>query len=150
VERHPTGGRARFEVLSEQQCRDLLDRHDVGRVAFVSDRFPVVVPVNYALAGETIVVRTGPGLLSEGVPGQPVAFEVDGFERWNRSGWSVLVQGLGGNITEAVDDESVELRDSDIDTWVPGDKTVSLTIEIARLSGRRIVRTMGTSTSRYE
>jgi nitroimidazol reductase NimA-like FMN-containing flavoprotein (pyridoxamine 5'-phosphate oxidase superfamily) len=118
-------------------------------VAFVSEDFPMVLPVNYAVAGDTIVVRTAPGVLTAGVPGQAVAFEVDGFERWNRSGWSVLVQGYGRDITDISDDRSDALRQSDVDTWAPGDRAVSLTIDIVRLSGRRILRTMGTSSSQF-
>jgi hypothetical protein len=150
VERQPTGGSARLEILSQDECRTLLETHDVGRVGFVIDDFPVVLPVNYAVVGDTIVVRTAPGVLTAGVPDQPVAFEVDGFERWNRSGWSVLAQGHGRDITEGSDDRSEALRQKDIDTWAPGDRVVSLTIDIVRLSGRRILRAVGTSTSTYE
>ena len=150
MKRQPTGGSARLEILSEDECRTLLEAHDVGRVGFVIDDFPVVLPVNYAVVGQTIVVRTAPGILTAGVADQPVAFEVDGFERWNRSGWSVLAQGYGRDITDEADDRSEELRQSDIDTWAPGDRAVSLIIDIARLSGRRILRTMGTSSSTYE
>ena len=149
MEREPTGGDARFEILSEEECRTLLEAHEVGRVGFVIDDFPVVLPVNYAVVGETIVVRTAPGVLTAGVAGRPVAFEVDGFERWNRSGWSVLAQGHGRDITEEADARSEELRQSDLETWAPGDRTVSLTIDIAHLSGRRIRRTMGTSSWTY-
>ena len=100
MERQPTSGSARLEILSEDECRTLLEAHDVGRVDFVIDDFPVVLPVNYAIVGATIVVRTAPGVLTAGVADKPVAFEVDGFERWNRSGWSVLAQGYGRDITE--------------------------------------------------
>jgi uncharacterized protein len=110
VERQPTGGSARLEILSQDECRTPLEAHDVGRVAFVSEDFPMVLPVNYAVAGDTIVVRTAPGVLTAGVPGQSVAFEVDGFERWNRSGWSVLAQGYGRDITDITDDRSEKLR----------------------------------------
>ena len=150
MERQPTSGSARLEILSEDECRTLLEAHDVGRVGFVIDDFPVVLPVNYAVVGATILVRTAPGVLTAGVANKPVAFEVDGFERWNRSGWSVLAQGYGRDITEEADDRSEALRQSDIDTWAPGDRAVSLTIDITHLSGRRIRRTMGTSSSTYE
>ncbi len=150
VEPQSAGGRARFEILSDEECRTLLEAHDVGRVGFVIDGFPVVLPVNYAVVDDTIVVRTAPGVLTAGVAGQPVAFEVDRFERWNRSGWSVLAQGHGRDITEEADDRSEVLRQSDVDTWAPGERAVSLTIDIIHLSGRRIRRTMGTSSSTYE
>ena len=150
METQSTSGSARFEILSEEECRTLLEAHDVGRVGFVLDDFPVVLPVNYAVVDDTIVVRTAPGVLTAGVAGQRVAFEVDRFERWNRSGWSVLAEGHGRDITEQADDRSEESRQPYIDTWAPGDRAVSLTIDIIHLSGRRIRRTMGTSSSTYE
>jgi nitroimidazol reductase NimA-like FMN-containing flavoprotein (pyridoxamine 5'-phosphate oxidase superfamily) len=137
-------------VLSEDECRALLEAHDVGRVGFVIDDLPVVLPVNYAVVGDTIVVRTAPGVLTAGVSDRPVAFEIDGFERWNRSGWSVLAQGHGRDIAEEADNRGGALRSSEVDTWAPGDRAVSLTIDITHLSGRRIARPPTTSSSTYE
>ena len=45
-------------VLSEAECRDLMETDTVGRVAFVTPAGPRIVPVNYALHGETIEMRT--------------------------------------------------------------------------------------------
>jgi hypothetical protein len=119
-------------------------------MGFVIDDFPVVLPVNRRRRWcHHRRAHTAPGVLTAGIADKPVAFEVDAFERWNRSGWSVLAQGYGRAITEEADDRSEALRRSDIDTWAPGDRAVSLTIDITHLSGRRIRRTMGTSSSTY-
>jgi nitroimidazol reductase NimA-like FMN-containing flavoprotein (pyridoxamine 5'-phosphate oxidase superfamily) len=93
---------AEYEVLSESECRDLLAQADVGRVAFVDGEFPVVMPVNYLLDDDVILIRSDAGAKNDRIPMNAVAFEVDAFERWNKSGWSVLVKGYGRDVTDAV------------------------------------------------
>jgi nitroimidazol reductase NimA-like FMN-containing flavoprotein (pyridoxamine 5'-phosphate oxidase superfamily) len=136
---------AEYEVLSESECRRLLAESDVGRVAFVDGDFPVVLPVNFVLDGDHILIQSDVGAKTSGIPLHPVAFEVDGVERWNHSGWSVLVQGFGRDVTESADAASEELRTRPVDTWVPGEKERWLTIDIRAISGRRLNVHMGTS-----
>jgi nitroimidazol reductase NimA-like FMN-containing flavoprotein (pyridoxamine 5'-phosphate oxidase superfamily) len=129
-----------FEVLPEDECRRLLAEQDVGRVAFMSsDGFPVVLPVNFVLDGDLIAIRTDVGAKTDHIPLHKVAFEVDGVERWNHSGWSVLVQGYGQDVTDAVGSHYEALRRRRFSTWAPGEKANWLTIDIHRISGRRIV-----------
>jgi uncharacterized protein len=136
---------AEYEVLSEPECRDLLAHADVGRVAFVDGEFPVVLPVNYLLDDDVILIRSDVGAKNDRIPRNAVAFEVDAFERWNHSGWSVLVQGYGRDVTDAVGARYDQLRQRAIDTWAPGERPRWLTIEIRAMSGRRITASMGTS-----
>jgi uncharacterized protein len=129
------------DALTEEVCRFLLAEEDVGRVSFVDDDgYPVVLPVNYVLADDFIVFRTAPGSKLEGVPLRQVAFEVDHLSIIYRSGWSVLVQGHGQEITTALDPRHARLRDHSVEPWVPGAKDHWLAIRIERVSGRRIVR----------
>ena len=129
------------DALTEEVCRFLLAEEDVGRVGFVDDDgYPVVLPVNYVLADDFIVFRTAPGSKLEGVPLRQVAFEVDHLSIIYRSGWSVLVQGHGQEITTALDPRHARLRDHPVEPWVPGAKDHWLAIRIERVSGRRIVR----------
>jgi len=141
---------AEFEVLSEAECRRLLAEVDVGRVAFVDGDFPVVLPVNFLVDDDLILLRSDPGAKHEHIPMNPVAFEVDAFERWNQSGWSVLVQGHGRDVTEAAGARYDDLRQRGIETWAPGEKARWLTIEIEQISGRRINATMGLSTEEMD
>ncbi len=81
-------------VLSSEECWARLRAARVGRLAFVSQGDPVILPVNHAVDGESIVFRTTRGAkLLAGDAGLRVAFEVDGFDVDRRSGWSVLVRG---------------------------------------------------------
>jgi uncharacterized protein len=133
-----------FEVLDEVECRRLLAETEVGRVAFVgADGFPVVLPVNYVVDGDLVALRAASGAKADYLPLHQVAFEVDSFERWNETGWSVLVQGYGQDVTDAVGERYEDLRRRDVATWAPGEKGHWLTIDIHRITGRRIVPPTG-------
>ena len=121
------------EVLSEAECRRLLAAHhrlgnlvddqEVGRVAFVDRDFPVVLPVNYVLDGNAIAIHTDRGTKFDWIPLHRVAFEVDGIERWNHSGWSVLVQGFGQDVSDAIGMRYEDLRRRGLTTWLPGERS---------------------------
>lgn len=51
-----------MEDLAESECRALLETHHFGRVAFVekSGGPPVIIPLNYLVHAEAVVVRTDP------------------------------------------------------------------------------------------
>ena len=52
----------------------------------LADGGPLILPVNYRMDGESIVFRTDPGLkLDQGVRSH-ACFEIDHFDRGNRSG----------------------------------------------------------------
>ncbi len=132
-----------IEVLSEAECRRLLAEQEVGRVAFVDRDFPVVLPVNYVLDGNSIAIHTDRGTKFDQIPLHRVAFEVDGIERWNHSGWSVLVQGFGQDVSDAIGTRYEDLRRRGLTTWLPGERSHWVTIDIRRISGRRIATKMG-------
>ena len=88
-------------VLSRDECYDRLRTARVGRLAFVSDGDPVILPVNHGVDGESIVFRTAPGSkLLAGDSELRVAFEVDGYDVDRRSGWSVLVRGTASTVED--------------------------------------------------
>ena len=132
---------AYVDVLTEEVCRFLLTDEEVGRIGFVAeDGYPVVLPVNYFVEGDFIVLRTAPGTKLEEVPLRQVAFEVDHLAPTHRTGWSVLVQGHGEEVTNALDPIHASLRERRVEPWAPGEKEHWLAIQIHRISGRRIVR----------
>jgi nitroimidazol reductase NimA-like FMN-containing flavoprotein (pyridoxamine 5'-phosphate oxidase superfamily) len=86
-------------VLTRDECYERLRTARVGRLAFVNQGDPVILPVNHGLDGEAIVFRTAPGSkLLAGDAERRVAFEVDGFDADRRSGWSVLVRGTATTV----------------------------------------------------
>ena len=88
-------------VLPLEECRQRLQAAKVGRVSFVDQGEPVILPVNYALDGEAVVFRTAPGSKLTAADNElPVAFEVDGFDEDRRTGWSVVIGGKATTVEE--------------------------------------------------
>jgi len=123
-------------VLTEEECLALLGSNQVGRVGVAVDGQPLIFPVNYVLDGRSIVVHTGEGTLLGGASFAAVAFEIDGSDAVRRSGWSVLVQGMGHDITNAVDGLSQRLQKVELFPWAPGAKARLLRIDPRIITGR--------------
>lgn len=58
-----------------------------GRLAVVVGGRPLVFPVNFALDGESIVLRTDTGTKLYGARKGLVAFECDGIDGMYHTGW---------------------------------------------------------------
>lgn len=126
-----------LEVLSEDECLALLAATPVGRVGVVVGGQPLVFPVNYAFEGRSIVVHTDVGTMLSGASLAHVAFEIDSFDAALRSGWSVMVQGVGHDITDAIDQTSEHLQTVELSPWAPGSKPRMLRIDARTITGRR-------------
>lgn len=125
-------------ILTPEDCRRLLTEATVGRLAVVRGGYPVVVPVNYAMHGDRIVVRTGPGTKLSGAHQHRVAFEVDEVDEVWRAGWSVLVQGFAVEVTPDSGDQYRELAAVGGESWAPGRRDRILVIAPISITGRRI------------
>jgi nitroimidazol reductase NimA-like FMN-containing flavoprotein (pyridoxamine 5'-phosphate oxidase superfamily) len=128
-----------LEALTRDECLDLLAGQTFGRLSVVVDGGPDIFPVNYVLDGDTIAVRTDPGTKLTAAGIRRVAFEVDDVDADSHTGWSVVVRGLGYDITEAIDDRSVRTRTLVLMPWAPGPKTQWIKILHTEISGRRLV-----------
>ena len=125
--------------LDRAECERLLASQEVGRLAVVVDGSPHVVPVNYATPGGGVVVfRSAPGTVLTEASLREVAFEVDEIDRSTHSGWSVEVRGVGRDIADALDAESVRLRQLPIITWAPGERQQWFKIIPDAVTGRRL------------
>jgi nitroimidazol reductase NimA-like FMN-containing flavoprotein (pyridoxamine 5'-phosphate oxidase superfamily) len=127
-----------LELLTEPECLRLLGTGEVGRVGLTIGALPAIFPVNYGMVDGSIVFRTAPGSkLAAAALGAIVAFEVDDYDRADRSGWSVLVVGA----SEIVHDVDVTFRvlDAAIEPWAGGIRTSIVRIRPELVSGRRIV-----------
>jgi nitroimidazol reductase NimA-like FMN-containing flavoprotein (pyridoxamine 5'-phosphate oxidase superfamily) len=129
----------RVEILTAAECRELLDGHHFGRFGFVDSVgvFPSIIPVNYLLDGDKIVIRTDAGSkLAAALRGAPVAFEVDGVDETHQVGWSVVVRGHAEEVTDS--DKLAELRQTPLLAWHPGPKPHYVRINASQVIGRRI------------
>jgi nitroimidazol reductase NimA-like FMN-containing flavoprotein (pyridoxamine 5'-phosphate oxidase superfamily) len=127
-----------LELLSDEECWQLLGSRQVGRVAVTMAALPAIFPVNYAVVDATIVSRTSAGTkLGAAAREAIVAFEVDDYERAERSGWSVLIVGR----SEVVHDLEVtgKVLTAGLEPWAGGRRTEIVRITPGFLSGRRII-----------
>jgi nitroimidazol reductase NimA-like FMN-containing flavoprotein (pyridoxamine 5'-phosphate oxidase superfamily) len=130
-------GRTWLEVLAPRACAELLAGHQLGRVAFLVDDHPEILPVNYALDGDRIVFRTDRGLKLHAIVDAPgVAFEIDDGDPAAHTGWSVLVVGRAEQVTDAVDLD--RLRKLPLQPWAFGEKPYWVRIVPRSISGRSI------------
>ncbi|MEM9135492.1 MAG: pyridoxamine 5'-phosphate oxidase family protein [Actinomycetota bacterium] len=135
--RETTTSGEQMETLSADEIWRLLARRRVGRLVVCADGLPDVFPVNYAVDGDTIVIKTAPGLkLAAAVLGEGVAFEVDSFDETRHTGWSVVLRGPAREIEDR--DELLAADRLHIDPWSPGPKNRYLRIEPDVATGRRI------------
>lgn len=128
-----------LESLTFDECLARLRERQVGRIALVSDEFPLVLPVNYRLVelpGKNwIAIRTRPGNVIERA-GMHVAFEIDDIDPERRVGWSVVVRGT----LHHVDEEAADFRTRfDPDPWIFRERDAWMVIEAFQITGRKLL-----------
>lgn len=126
-----------LRYLSREESVALLGATGVGRVGVTRDGVSHVVPVNYAVYGDSLVFRCGTGTkLAAAAAGRPMAFEVDQIDESTGTGWSVLVSGS----SRVVDDEetlaAVEVLG--LRCFDPSGKHAVVQIQALLVSGREI------------
>jgi hypothetical protein len=126
-----------LEVLDEASCLALLATASLGRVAITSGALPTILPVNYQLVDRTVLFRTGRGTkLDAATNDAVVAFEVDSFDAFEHTGWSVNLIGVARDLDRVLG--ALPFDRTRIPRWAPrGDeRVVAVTAEF--LTGRRI------------
>jgi nitroimidazol reductase NimA-like FMN-containing flavoprotein (pyridoxamine 5'-phosphate oxidase superfamily) len=127
-----------LDVLTRTECIQLLSGMRIGRLGLSVSALPVVLPVNFAILNDFIVVRTGAGTkLEAAISGSVVAFEVGDVDENTMSGWSVLVQGIANPISTQEDLDRA--RSLDLRRWGDGPKDHFVRISTDIMSGRRIL-----------
>jgi hypothetical protein len=127
-------------MLSEDECRRLLAlagaSGEVGRLAMNREGSPHLVPLNFSVCGDDILVRLGPGFAAYHLEGDTVAFEIDHSESHSRKGWSVLAEGTARVLTY---DEVAQLgRNIPHPTVMePGMRVFAIRLE--KMSGRSLI-----------
>ncbi len=95
-----------IEELGREECLELMATQRVGRLGVIVDGVPLVLPMQFVLDGSTVVLQTNQGSKTLHTPLTSVSFEVDHVD-WDQGvGWSVLVQGIGEDISTAIDERS--------------------------------------------
>lgn len=124
--------------LGRDECERLLRCGLVGRVAISSPSGPHIVPVNYAVVDDAIIVRTSPySLLGTYGRDSTLAFEIDQMDYERQRGWSVVARGRGDMVSDAEEIDEIGR------TWLPrpwasGSRMLHLRLRWTELTGRRI------------
>ncbi|PXW30321.1 UNVERIFIED_CONTAM: pyridoxamine 5'-phosphate oxidase-like protein [Williamsia faeni] len=123
------------QKLSEDDCWDLLQREQLGRlVVSVGERIDIF-PINYLVDQRRILFRTAEGTkLVELTIVDQVVFEVDHVD--TTSGWSVVVHGTAHTLST-----SAEIAAADalaLRSWVPTTKYNVVEITPHEMTGRYV------------
>lgn len=124
--------------LTREECLALVRGGVVGRVAVSTPNGPHIVPVNYSMVDDAIVLRTTPySTVGTHGRGNVVAFEVDHFDHERQRGWSVVVRGRADPVEDAEARRRIdEMRPPR--PWASGQRWLMLRIPVTEVSGRRL------------
>jgi nitroimidazol reductase NimA-like FMN-containing flavoprotein (pyridoxamine 5'-phosphate oxidase superfamily) len=128
--------------VEREACFELLEAANLGRLAVtLPNGQPVIRPVNYSFdrPSQSIVFRTGEGSKFQAlIRSKRAAFEVDGIDPVERTGWSVIVQGVTEEVTDPIELE--RLGKLVLDPWAPGDRPHWFRVRAFTVTGRRVFR----------
>ena len=124
-------------TMTRGECLRRLAERSAGRLGYIDDSWPTVVPVNYAVMNDHIFIRSLPGAkLAAAERSDIVCLQIDHFDPDARSGWSVLAHGP----LEVISDPQT-LRaawTNDPEPWVTADEWHWLRLTPLSLTGREI------------
>lgn len=126
-----------LQTLTPAECYDLLSPGGIGRVAFFAADDPVILPVNFAMAGRTIILRTGPATQLAAHLDCRAGFEADHLDQALSQGWSVMVTGRAVRVKTEEQVRHLEAA-VDLQPWADGARDIYVQIIPRRISGRRL------------
>jgi len=98
------------------------------------DLGPHLVPVNYAVLRESIVLRSAPGTKLQRLVTEPLSFEVNSFDPYMRMGWSVVIEGLAYEAS----DREIEVEDINLHPLLDLQNSRWVRLVPRTITGRRI------------
>jgi hypothetical protein len=127
-----------LHAMSRSECYDLLRDESVARFAYVARAgVPDIVPVNYLVDGDDVLIRSGPGpKLQAAERRDMVALEIDAIDKDDRTARSVVVVGRAERL-RAAEAASYEERLAET-PWAAGPRRHVIRVRPTRVTGRRI------------
>lgn len=118
--------------MTHDECWEMLERTEFGRLAFHLGPEVHLVPVNYAVDGRSLLFRTAPGSKLVGVAmNSDVVFEIDEYD--DTTARSVIVRG----VARRLDEDQVHRADQvPLRPWVPTLKYEVVEIRPDEVTGR--------------
>lgn len=129
-----------MDVLTDEQCWELLRANQIGRLATVVGGSVDIFPINFIVYEEQILFKTAEGSKLAGVMAHhEVAFEIDGYNPDTNEAWSVVMSGMARILSH--DDELDVAESLPLFPWNTDPKNRYVAIEPNSLSGRRFIAT---------
>lgn len=129
------------ERLDSAACLALLREAPFGRLAVIVDGRPDIFPVNHAVQHGSVVFRTSTGTKLHSAIGQPVAYEVDGYDQSTHEAWSVVLAGTAHEVQQL--HEVLEAIELPVFPWEEGPKPHFVRIDPDSITGRRFKKQAG-------
>lgn len=132
-----------LRILGLDECLRRLGSQVLGRLAFVHDGEPVILPITLGLDRVGVVFRSSWGSkLQAAIDDKPVALEVDDVDTSSGTGWSVVVKGTASVV---YDPELVaRWEDLRVPDWLPhAEDSFWVRINPLEITGREILRRQG-------
>lgn len=124
--------------MSYSESESLLRLGTIGRVAMSTPAGPHIVPVNYSVVDDAIVIRTSPySLLAIFGRNVLIAFEVDDIHHDYHEAWSVMARGTSEVVGDATSLEHIRAV-SDPRPWADGNRELVLRLPWISLTGRKL------------
>jgi nitroimidazol reductase NimA-like FMN-containing flavoprotein (pyridoxamine 5'-phosphate oxidase superfamily) len=125
-------------ALSHRDCVALLSGGaQVGRAVFTERAMPAVVPINFIVSDDAIVMCTAADTrLALAATRGVLAFQVDDIDPGTRSGWSVVVVGVAEVVDGAEDQARLRCV---LEPWAPGNNDVYIRLPLKVVTGRQIL-----------
>jgi nitroimidazol reductase NimA-like FMN-containing flavoprotein (pyridoxamine 5'-phosphate oxidase superfamily) len=122
--------------LDEAECWELVGAAEVGRVAYVDERGPMVVPLTFVSSEGSVLFRVAPySEVARHLPDAQAALEVDDIDYFTRTGWSVVLRGR----VETVASDDLSALEAGPTPWPEGQRTLHLRLTPDRVTGRRLL-----------
>jgi hypothetical protein len=127
-----------LHALSRAECYEVLRGESVARFAYVARAgVPDIIPVNYALEGDDLLIRSGPGpKLQAAERREMVALEIDTIDKQDHTARSVVVVGRAERL-RALETQALEERLADT-PWASGPRRHVIRVRPIRVTGRRL------------
>lgn len=136
-----------LEILSRDECLELLATRTIGRIGLSRDALPTILPVNYRVVDDDVIYATGTGTKSlAALHHQVVAFEVDDADGDRHVGWSVVVVGIPAEL-DPRDLRRQHAEQLGLRPWVGPRAPYLYRLSTDRMTGRRVVITDGAAPS---
>ena len=119
--------------LSVEECWELLESEEFGRLAYRLVDEVHVVPINYLVEGHSLLFRTAPGnkLLAAALQSD-VALEIDWHD--DLAAWSVVARGKLRKLEES---EGSRVDTQARQSWLATDKNDVVELKPEAVTGRR-------------